>query len=673
MIYWTTHLIPFRYTEATLVRNPVFNPFWLSGSESNIYIRPYTVSQVALLLLIVLILFFLYQSFRQRPDRERVDTLWIMQAVAWGGVAIFVTLISGSVDSPLVASLYYIRNLSALLLYHAFARFLYALPPVQGFGFRREEWYFSRIMLLLAGLELLYSAARIGIFWQTGDTHQRPLVLEMPLMLVGLWALLLLLRKLWSAEKSGTAGPGETLRRILSVPLTNVGTLYRWFLLIIASLIGLNLLYVTFQHSHVPVWATLVSDLLVMSSTVTLAFIYLRYHHVPVPLIVRVIGAGLVIFLGLVSSLGWLLTMTALNFQGPGIPIADVIGSQMRPLFLSPPHFPELASSISHLLWTVIWFQTAGSLAFILSFSYYYRGTLAVALQKITAGFGQVETGNLAYRIPSLPWNDEFGQIANSFNQMAQALEKTSQDVYGYQNHLKELVDQRTTELGQEIEARKNLELHQSIQAERARIARDSHDGLLQTLLGVRIRLNRGKRLSQMAPSRIQSEMLDLAGEVGLAAQELRNLINDLNADILTEGLPTALDRIIKRQQRSFGIPIRAQIGYQPGLLTPAQELNVLRIVQEAISNSCRHSNASEIGVAMQCESQAGCGAKIELEIADNGDGFQTTAVEGAGWGLKNMQSRSQQLGAYFHIHSRPGEGTFVRLTMESRQKRTDD
>lgn len=319
------------------MRNPVFNPFWLSGAVSNIYIRPYSVAQVALLLLIVLILFFLYQSFRQRPDRERVDTLWIMQAVAWGGVAIFVTMISSSLDSPLVAAFYYVRNLSALLLYRAFAHFLYALPPFEGFGLHGEERYFSRTVCVLAGLELLYAAARIGVFWQTGDTHPRPLVLETPLMLVGLWTLLLLLRKLWSAEKREAAGPAATLRRILLGHLTNAGALHRWFLLITLSLIGLNLLYVTFQHSQVPVWASLVSDLLVMGSTATLAFIYLRYHHVPVPLMVRVIGAGLVIFLGLVSSLGWLLTTAFLSFHAPSIPIADVIGSQMRPLFLSPP------------------------------------------------------------------------------------------------------------------------------------------------------------------------------------------------------------------------------------------------------------------------------------------------------------------------------------------------
>lgn len=271
-----------------------------------------------------------------------------------------------------------------------------------------------------------------------------------------------------------------------------------------------------------------------------------------------------------------------------------------------------------------------------------------------------------------MPWNDEFGQIANSFNQMAHSLENSSQEIGAYQNHLQELVEQRTTELGLEIESRKNLELHQSIQEERARIARDSHDGLLQTLLGVRIRLNRGKSLSQLEPALIETEMLDLAGEVTQAAQELRNLINDLNADLLAEGLPTALDRIIRRQQRSFAIPIQARIIYDSGWLTSRQELNVLWIVQEAISNSCRHSNASKIQVAVYCESQAGKEANIELEIADNGDGFHATAVEGAGWGLKNMQSRSQQLGAHFHIDSRPGEGTLVRLTMKSRSKSAD-
>jgi two-component system, NarL family, sensor kinase len=149
------------------------------------------------------------------------------------------------------------------------------------------------------------------------------------------------------------------------------------------------------------------------------------------------------------------------------------------------------------------------------------------------------------------------------------------------------------------------------------------------------------------------------------AAQDLRNLINDLNADILQEGLIFALHQIIERQQRSYAIAIRSNLAYRPGSLTPAQELNLLRIVQEALTNACQHSSASEVWVDLQSEYQSSEKAHISVEIRDNGVGFDPASPSTSGWGLKNMQRRAQQLGVTLQIHSQPGAGAQIRLCIE--------
>jgi signal transduction histidine kinase len=471
----------------------------------------------------------------------------------------------------------------------------------------------------------------------------------------------------WKSEDAPNLSHGQHLHRALFAPQSDVSRFYRGFLLAVFGmlLIGFLFIFMAVVIVTLPLWMLVAADLLVTTAILIALFAYLVSPLATTGLEIRVMGAGLTIFLGLISVLGWIVTLTFLNYQAPGIDPMQIFGTQMQTHFVTSALYRPQAKMLSELLSPLLWFAVGGSLIYLLLYTTYYRRTLQSSLGQIIGSFGQVQQGNLSHRIPGSTWEDEFSQIGVAFNQMAQTLEESSLEVSAYQTHLQELVDQRTQELGREIESRKNQELHRAIQEERARIARESHDGLLQTLMGVRIRLNRGKYLSQQASPRIEAEMSELAGEVTLAAQELRNLINDLNADILDNGLVTALGRIIARQQRSSAIDIQSHLAYEAGLLTPAQETNVLRIVQEALTNSCRHSNASEIRVTLQCETQAGCRTKIKAEISDNGQGFDAETLTGAGWGLKNMQSRGEQLGTSVHIHSRPGQGTTIRLTME--------
>lgn len=632
------------------------------------FIRPYTLSQAAMLLLAGFLLVYLQVAVRRTPRGKNLHTHWMIQAIAWFWIALLLSLIIGVSEDRRVDFLAYARIGLGMFAWHAVARAIYALPPFEPFSRRQEARFTSWAIAGFLGLEVGYFCLRLWRFSQTGLPQPLVWSMALPSLIVSTWVLWLVVRKLWMAESAPDLSHWHHLHRALFAPQNDASRFYRGFLLAVFGMLFILFLFIFMAVISVtlPLWMLIAVDMLVTTAILVALFAYLISPLSPTGLEIRVMGAGLTIFLGLISVLGWIVTLTFLRYQAPGIDPIQIFGTQMQTHFVTSAPYRPLAELLSDLLFPLLWFAVGGSLFFVLLYTTYYRRTLQSSLARIIDSFGQVQRGNLAYRIPDSTWQDEFSQIGTSFNRMAQALEDSSREVLSFQTHLQELVDIRTGELGREIEARKNVELHQAIQEERARIARETHDGLLQTLLGVRIRLNRGKYLSQQPASLVQAEMLELAGEVAATAQELRNLIHDLNADILDDGLLVALGRVIERQQRSFAIPIQSQLTYDAGLLTPVQEFNLLRIVQEALTNSCRHSNASEIRVKLLSESQVGRGAQIAVEIRDNGDGFDLASVQGAGWGLTNMQRRSEQIGGRLHIHSQPGQGTTLRLILPS-------
>ena len=98
--------------------------------------------------------------------------------------------------------------------------------------------------------------------------------------------------------------------------------------------------------------------------------------------------------------------------------------------------------------------------------------------------------------------------------------------------------------------------------------------------------------------------------------------------------------------------------------MTPAQEFNLLRIVQEALTNLCRHSHVTQPWVTVDSAAPPGERPTLVVEIRDDGVGFDAAALAGVGWGIKNMQRRAEQLGATLSLRSQPGQGSVVRLAV---------
>jgi two-component system sensor histidine kinase UhpB len=195
----------------------------------------------------------------------------------------------------------------------------------------------------------------------------------------------------------------------------------------------------------------------------------------------------------------------------------------------------------------------------------------------------------------------------------------------------------------------------QAQEEERARIARDLHDEVNQSLTGLLLRLEAAR---EAAPPELEAELAETKALANQAMRELLSLARQLRPTALDDlGLVAAIGGQVEQLARG---EIEVELdsdGDFSGLGDDAQ-LVVYRVAQEALSNAARHSGAGRVEVKLRRR-----GGGVELEVADDGRGFAFDESEG-GLGLAGMRERALLIGGALTIESRPGRGTTVRLTV---------
>jgi len=192
---------------------------------------------------------------------------------------------------------------------------------------------------------------------------------------------------------------------------------------------------------------------------------------------------------------------------------------------------------------------------------------------------------------------------------------------------------------------------------ERSHLAREIHDGLAQHLWFAKLKF---ERLAATVPD----DDRPLASEVGQALdsaivearQALVTMRTSLDAELpLSEMLKRTVDDFGQRS----GIRVTFSVGAgMPTALPPRQQIEVLRVVQEALTNVRKHADATVVRVRADTR-----GRDLIVSVADNGKGFDPNAP-GEGLGLQGMEERSRLLGGAFRISSEPQGGTTVELTV---------
>jgi len=211
---------------------------------------------------------------------------------------------------------------------------------------------------------------------------------------------------------------------------------------------------------------------------------------------------------------------------------------------------------------------------------------------------------------------------------------------------------ERERELAAQHEQLRSVEREQALLLERQRLMRDMHDGVGSHLIA----------LLRLADSGVSGEaMADLLRS---AIEDLRLTIDSLEP--LEHDLATLLATLrtrVGRRLESAGLKLEWHMADMPPLpwLEPALALQVLRLIQEAMTNVIKHAQARTLSLSAH---QAG--DALEVRIEDDGCGFDATTPH-AGQGLPNMRLRAQTLGATLHWVSAAGKGTQVSLRLPLR------
>ncbi|MFT3744652.1 MAG: two-component regulator propeller domain-containing protein [Pyrinomonadaceae bacterium] len=202
-------------------------------------------------------------------------------------------------------------------------------------------------------------------------------------------------------------------------------------------------------------------------------------------------------------------------------------------------------------------------------------------------------------------------------------------------------------------------QLIESQEAERKRIAQEIHDGLGQSLLVIKNRAALGLAAAEKMKAdeqfdEIRESVTDALSEVRAISQNLRPL------HLERLGLTSTLEEMIEQLDAASAIEINYDIEQIDGKLTPENEINLYRIVQESLNNVIKHSDATKASVSVFIESE-----RLVLTIRDNGKGFDRDRVAGrSGLGLNGIAERARILGGTLSIESEPGKGTTVLVNL---------
>ncbi len=201
-----------------------------------------------------------------------------------------------------------------------------------------------------------------------------------------------------------------------------------------------------------------------------------------------------------------------------------------------------------------------------------------------------------------------------------------------------------------------------AILEERDRIGREMHDGLAQVVGYVNTKAQAVREFLRAGQTETAGQQVEeLIGAAREAYADARTAIADLRAEGVNErGLAELLEEQLERFRRQAGVVATLELApdWPEAALAPGVRVQVLRIVQEALTNARKHAAAQHVHVSLALvEGQA------HVVVADDGRGFHLSRLlspDFQRYGLRTMRERAQAVGGTFRIESLPGAGTRI-------------
>lgn len=227
---------------------------------------------------------------------------------------------------------------------------------------------------------------------------------------------------------------------------------------------------------------------------------------------------------------------------------------------------------------------------------------------------------------PRDPSGDEIGALTRNLNSMAEQL----QNLLGTRDELARV-------------------------EERNRLARDLHDTVKQQLYAERMQLFATKNLLEADPEAAAGHIESALQLNRESQQDIKHIIDELRpAELEGKGLVQAIAEYVMRWREHTAIQVNLTVSGERSLPLEVEQV-FYRVLQEALSNIARHSNATVVDLALTFTSEA-----VTLEVKDNGHGFDLEAVPENSLGITGMKQRLEEIGGSLSIDSTPEVGTSV-------------
>jgi signal transduction histidine kinase len=202
-----------------------------------------------------------------------------------------------------------------------------------------------------------------------------------------------------------------------------------------------------------------------------------------------------------------------------------------------------------------------------------------------------------------------------------------------------------------------------SVVEERNRLARELHDAMTQNLFSLTLTAEAAAALVHTDPARAEAEIDRVRALARDTQAELRSLIFELRPPQLeADGLVATVGKDLEVLGRAHGLKADLRVDGTPEL-DSAVEVELYRIVQEALNNAVRHAQAETIAVEVDASD-----GDITITVRDDGVGFDpgARAIRERRLGLTSMRERAERLGGTFSVETAREAGTVVRVEVPS-------
>jgi signal transduction histidine kinase len=228
----------------------------------------------------------------------------------------------------------------------------------------------------------------------------------------------------------------------------------------------------------------------------------------------------------------------------------------------------------------------------------------------------------------------------------------------------------------QAVIALQNAQLYQRLEAEKRRLieadeearkelARDLHDGPTQTIAAIAMRINFIRSLVKTNPEQVLIELGKVESLAKQTSREIRGMLFTLRPLVLeTQGLEVAIGNVMDRIEEADGLKMRLVGGDMCDLLNENAQSVVFSIIEEALGNIRKHSDAKKVEVRFWQEDDL-----FVAHVQDDGVGVDLPDINRdyssrGSLGMVNMRERAERIDGSLRIESSPGQGTTVILVV---------